>query len=139
MLQNDYAMFGCRQEMIDNYLSTHECTYTAVVEYSIGWYESCKTAEEAVQLLRELVEADGHHVFMKQTPFIGGYTHSDRNKISSRLYWCDTLTGKTLTKQIKVNVLLKEIPEVVKYWEEREAWRQKQLRELYPWRYSKED
>lgn len=139
MLQIDYAMFGYRQEMIDNYLSTHECTYTVVVEYSIGWYESCKTAEETVQLLRELVEADGHHVFMKQTPFIGGYTHSDRNKISSRLYWCDTLTGKTLTKQIKVNVLLKEIPEVVKYWEEREALRQKQLRERYPWRYSKED
>lgn len=136
MLQIDYIN---RQKMIDNYLATHECVYTAVVEYSIGWYESCKTAEEAVKLLRELVEADGHHILMKQTPFMGGYTHSDRNKISSRLYQCDTSTGKTLTKQIKVNVQIDEIPEIIKYWEKCEKDRQQQLREWYPWKYNQGD
>ena len=139
MLKIDRRAFGYRQGMIDRYLIANECIYTAVVEHSIGWYESCKTAEEAVQLLRELIEADGHHIFMRQTPFRGGYTHYDRDKISSHLYWCDTLTGKTLSKQIKVNIQIGDIPEVIKYWDEQEAQWKKEMKERYPWRYNEED
>lgn len=97
--------------ILNKYLNEHDVEYIAGVECSIGWYESCKTEAEAIQLLRELVEADGHHVFMRYDSIKPGY-YDERNKLISRLTWCNTLTGKTETKRITVkNVRVSEIKE----------------------------
>lgn len=90
------------QLIINKYLAEHEVRYIAGIECSIGWYESCATQAEAVKLLRELVEADGHHVFMRYDPVSFGRSYGERNKLLGKVVWCNTLTGKTETKRIKV-------------------------------------
>ena len=102
------------QLILNKYLNEHNVEYIAGVECSIGWYESCKSEAEAVQLLRELVEADGHHVFMRYDSIKPGY-YGEKNKLIGRLTWCNTLTGKTETKRITVkNVRVSEMKE----WQE---------------------
>ena len=105
-----------RTLIIDKYLATHKVQYIAGVECSIGWYESCDTEAEAVQLLRKLVEADGHHVFMRYNPVSCGYYHEGKKLIGS-IIWCNTLTGKTETKRITVRgARLTDIKELDEYY-----------------------
>ena len=134
----DVTIFGCKEGMIQNYLNSHNCVYTAVIEHSINWTENFSTEADAVNALRELVEADGKHMFIKQMPFKQGYTRYDRDNITSVLKWCDTTTGKVISKRIKVNVKLSDIPEVVTYWKERQKEYEQDLKERYPWKYTEE-
>lgn len=62
------------------------------------------TLEEAIELLRGLVEADHHHVFNTITPWrICGTTN--QVSIPRQIKWIDTLTEKFLTRTIRVNGL----------------------------------
>ena len=96
-MRKDYA-----QLIINKYLAQHEVQYIAVVEHSIGWYESCTTEAEAVKLLRELVEADGHHVFIRYNKINVGKTYGEHNKLLGNIVWFNTVTGRTESKRIKV-------------------------------------
>ena len=122
------------RKLIREYLNTNNCLFTAIIEHSIGWTEAFTTEAEAVTTLRELVEADGHHIFMKQTQFDHG-DYGEKETIFCKLQWVNTLTGKTLSKRIRVNVKMSEIPAVQTYLEEQEKIRQTNLRKMYPWRY----
>ena len=96
-MRKDYA-----QLIINKYLAQHEVQYIAVVEHSIGWYESCATEAEAVKLLRELVEADGHHIFIRYNKINVGKTYGEHNKLLGNIVWFNTVTGRTESKRIKV-------------------------------------
>lgn len=90
------------QLIINKYLAEHNVKYVAVVEHSIGWYESCDTEAEAVKLLRDLVEADGHHVFIRYNQVSIGKNYGEHNKLLGNIVWINTITGKTESKRIKV-------------------------------------
>lgn len=122
------------RKLIREYLNTNNCIYTAVIEHSIGWTETFTTEAEAVTTLRGLVEADGHHVFMMQSQFDHG-NYNEEETIFCKLQWIDTLTGKTVSKRIRVNVKMSEIPSIQEHLIKQEEQRQKNLRERYPWKY----
>lgn len=75
-------------------------TFIAVVDYKSEWTEEVATFDEAVQLLRDLIESDGHHVFMKVDRW--RRNAGSMTSIHSTVTWCDTTTGKTCSKTIKV-------------------------------------
>ena len=106
------------QRIIDKYLAEHEVQYIAGVECSIGWYESCATQAEAVKLLRELVEADGHHVFIRYNPICFGRKYGEHDKLLGNIVWFNTITGRTETKRIKVSgARVSDIKELMELWD----------------------
>lgn len=78
-----------------------DITFIAVVDHKSDWTEETKTFDEAIQILRDLVESDGHHIFMG----VDRWRHNQacRASIHSTVKWCDTETGKTYSKTIRVN------------------------------------
>lgn len=82
---------------------TANLTYTAVIDGK-DWQEVTETFEEAVALLRDLVEADHHHVFQTVTSWRACSTGRNAS-ISCQAKWVDTLNGKTFTRTIRVNGL----------------------------------
>ena len=42
-------------------------TFTVVVDHASNWCETTKTFEEALTMIRELVEADHQHIFINVT------------------------------------------------------------------------
>lgn len=77
-----------------------DITFIAVVDYKSEWFEEVATFDEAVQLLRDLIESDGHHVFMKVDRW--RRNSGSMTSIHSTVTWCDTATGKTCSKTIRV-------------------------------------
>jgi len=75
-------------------------TFIAVVDHKSEWTEEVATFDEAVQLLRDLVESDGHHIFMKVDRW--RRNSGSMASIHSTVVWCDTETGKTCSKTIRV-------------------------------------
>lgn len=109
-----------------------DVTFAAVIDYDSAWFETANTVAEAVEILRDLIESDGHHVFMgvdKTWRF-----NSCRDGAAPHLIvkWCDTITGKAQTKTINARgvtyydiavrhtAILAELkqqnPEKYKYW-----------------------
>lgn len=70
------------------------------VESSIGWIEMTETLEEAVELLRGLVEADGKHAFYNMTNFHNSGIKS--KNASCQLQWVTEENGqvKLISKSI---------------------------------------
>ena len=75
-------------------------TFVAVVDHKSDWTEEVATFDEAVQLLRDLIESDGHHIFMKVDRW--RRNSGSMASIHSTVVWCDTETGKTCSKTIRV-------------------------------------
>lgn len=77
-------------------------TFVAIVDHDNDWSEITNTFEKAVEILRDLIESDGHHVYMGMGKwgFNCRYGHGHPRII---LKWCDTNTGKTQTKSIRVD------------------------------------
>lgn len=77
-------------------------TFVAVVDHDSEWTESVNTLDEAVEVLRDLIESDGHHIFMGlgKWGFHCRYGHGHPRIMAK---WCDTNTGKTCSKTIRVN------------------------------------
>ena len=79
-----------------------DLSFVAVVDHESKWTEEVKTFQEAIQLLRDLVESDGHHIFVKVDRW--RHDHNYGNGVPhSKVVWCDTNTGKLHTKTIRVN------------------------------------
>jgi hypothetical protein len=70
------------------------------VESSIGWIEMTETLDEAVELLRGLIEADGKHVFYNMTNFHNSGIKS--KNASCQLQWVTEENGqvKLISKSI---------------------------------------
>jgi len=77
-----------------------DITFVAVVDHKSEWTEEVATFDEAVQLLRDLIESDGHHIFMKVDRW--RRNSGSMASIHSNVVWCDTETGKTCSKTIRV-------------------------------------
>lgn len=77
-------------------------TFTAVVDHASDWTEQANTLDDAIDILRDLIESDGHHIFMG----IGKWGFNSRGGHANPriiVKWCDTDTGKTQTKTIRAN------------------------------------
>lgn len=79
-------------------------TFIAVVDYQSGWYEEADTYDKAIEIMRDLIESDGHHVLVRIDRWRGsnGNRHAQA-KMTSIMTWCNTLTGKMESKTIKAN------------------------------------
>lgn len=78
-----------------------DVTFIAVVDRASGWTEEAKTYDDAIQILRDLVESDGHHIFLRAD---GWRTSPGSFKsIHSIITWFDTQTNKTYSKTIRAN------------------------------------
>lgn len=100
--------------IIQEYIKNHQdLPCIAIVEHSINWVEKCQSIPEAVKLLRELVEADKRYIFMH----VNGWDRvrkvklpTEEQEIFTTITWCDTQTGKTYNKTIKLdNIRVKDI------------------------------
>lgn len=100
--------------IIKKYIENHQdLPCLAIVEHSINWVEKCQSIPEAVKLLRELVEAGGRYTFMR----VNGWDRVrkvklpvEEQEIFTTITWCDTQTGKTYNKTIKLdNIRVKDI------------------------------
>lgn len=60
--------------------------FVAVVESSIGWYEETDTLEEAIQILRDLVEVDKSYHFAGTTTF-HWQSHSSNASLALAVKW----------------------------------------------------
>lgn len=60
--------------------------FVAVVESSINWYEEANTLEEAIQILRDLVETDKNYHFTGVTTF-HWQSHSKNASLALAVKW----------------------------------------------------
>lgn len=89
-------------EVFNNLMETKKPTFTAVVDFESKWFEITETFEDAVTLLRDLVEADHHHVFIGVTTW-HQQSHGKNASIACRVQWVDTLDNSHYNKTIRVN------------------------------------
>ena len=89
-------------KMLNEIMESRKPTFTAVVDAGSEWYEITETFEEAVTMLRDLVEADHHHVFVKVTKWMQ-QSHGPNASIACHVCWVDTMTGATYSKTIRIN------------------------------------
>lgn len=76
--------------------------FLVVVDHVNDWYEEAETYEKAIEIARDLIESDGHHVLVRIDRWRGsnGMRHASA-KMVSMITWCDTQTGKMMSKTIK--------------------------------------
>ena len=82
------------------------------VESTIGWMEYTETFEEAVSLIRELMEADGRTHYINTT----NWRHaSNSDNASCQVFWTVTNgnTAKTVSKTIQWINYVNECPEKI--------------------------
>ena len=79
-----------------------DITFTAVIDHKIEWTETVDTFDKAVEILRDLIESDGHHIYMGMGKW-GFNCHYGHGHPRIMLKWCDTETGKAQTKTIRAN------------------------------------
>lgn len=78
-----------------------DVTFIAVVDRASGWTEETKTYGEAIQILRDLVESDGHHIFIRADRW--RTSPGSFKSIHSIITWFDTKTNKTYNKTIRAH------------------------------------
>lgn len=88
--------------LFNSLVETRKPTYTVVVDAESKWYEVTETFEEAVTLLRDLVEADHHHVFVEVTKW-HQQSHGKNASIACRVCWVDTRDNSKYCKNIRIN------------------------------------
>ena len=76
-------------------------TFIAVVDRDSGWTEEVSSYEDAIQLLRDLVESDGHHIFIRADAW--RMSPGSFKSVHSIITWFDTQTNKTYSKTIRAN------------------------------------
>ena len=89
-------------ELFNDLMETRKPTFTAVIDAGSEWYEITNTLEDAVSLLRDLVESDHHHVFTKVTKWMP-QSHGRNASIACHVCWVDTLDGSFYSKTIRIN------------------------------------
>lgn len=89
-------------KLFNELMETRKPTFTAVVDFDSEWYEVTNTFDEAVTMLRDLVEADHHHVFTKVTNW-REQSHGRNASIACHVCWIDTLDGSSYSKTIRIN------------------------------------
>ena len=90
------------RKLFNELMETRKPTFTAVVDYDSEWFEITDTFEEAVTMLRDLVESDHHHVFTKVTEW-RPQSCGPKASIACHVCWVDTLDGSSYSKTIRVN------------------------------------
>ena len=90
------------RKLFDELMEERKPTFTAVVDYNSEWFEVTNTFDEAVTLLRDLVEADHHHVFVNVTEW-REQSCGKKASIACHVCWIDTLDGSRYSKTIRVN------------------------------------
>lgn len=83
--------------------------YIAVVEHSIKWEEECNSVQEAIELLRGLIEADKRYIFAGTGDF-HWQSHGPKASLAMQVKWffvdgnnvpkltCKTIRVKDLVK-----------------------------------------
>jgi hypothetical protein len=94
-------------------------TYTAIID-GADWMEVTNTFDEALDLLRGLVEADGKHIFQKVNNWVF-QSHGANASAVARVIWTNTTNGKQESKGIRVNGFVKgdmpKPPRMPRPWE----------------------
>lgn len=90
------------RKIFNELMEKNHPTFTVVIDHTINWYETTKTFEEALRMIRELVEADHHHIFINVTEW-RAQSYGKNATIACHVQWIDSLDGSRYSKTIRVN------------------------------------
>lgn len=77
-------------------------SFVAVIDHANEWEEKTNDFDKAIEILRDLIESDGHHIYMGMGKW-GFNCHYGHGHPRIMLKWCDTNTGKMQTKTVRVD------------------------------------